>query len=85
MDLGDFILESGSSAREVSWVTQQPSCTNDVELPLMSVVPNVNSGDLFHVGRHNIEYTYKYRSGTTMNEVKCDISFEVKGLFYRKF
>ena len=85
MDRGDFILESGSSAREVAWDTPQPICTNDVELPLMSVVPNVSSGDLFDVGRHNIEYTYKYLSGTKMSKVKCDINFEVKGLFYPKF
>ena len=82
MELGDqFILESDSSSREVSWDRPQPSCSDsNANVSLTSVEPIVQSGDLFHVGRHNIEYTYSV-SGTPGSEVKCDISFEViKGL-----
>jgi hypothetical protein len=82
VELGDqFILESDSSSR-VSWVTRQPSCSDpNAKVSLTSVIPNVQSGDLFHIGGHNIEYTYRV-SGTTVSEVKCNIRFEVKGLFY---
>ena len=82
MELGDqFILESDSSSREVSWDRPQPSCSDsNANVSLTSVEPIVQSGDLFHVGRHNIEYTYSV-SETPGSEVKCDISFEViKGL-----
>ncbi|CAB4007900.1 Hypothetical predicted protein [Paramuricea clavata] len=75
-----FILESDSSSREVSWDSRpQPSCSDsNAKVSLTSVIPNVQSGDLFDIGRHTIEYTYRAVSGTTATEVKCNIRFEVK-------
>ena len=81
MELGDFVIQAGSSAR-VSWDIPQPNCPNNVVFSLMSVVPNSHPGKLFSAGRHNIEYTYNV-SGATSSRVKCDISFEVKGLFHQ--
>ena len=75
MDIGNYMAES---SREISWKIPQPSCPNTVRFSLTSIVPNVQPGEMFPIGRHTIEYTYAYSErGRTQSEVKCDVSFEV--------
>ena len=78
VDLGNFIAESSSSRRDVTWNIPQPSCLETVRFSLASVLPNVQSGETFPVGRHNVEYTYTYSGrGAALSQVICDVSFEV--------
>lgn len=80
LDLGDIFIDSNNRAHRVLWSLPNPSCSRDgIETILVKTTPNAQPGDLFTHGIHNIQYTFNV-SGIKQ-QVKCNISFTIKGTY----